>query len=117
MILQAAKHVNEVMSLQAIKDVIETNVFWDLATEEKELPFVNFKLSNTGTLTKDGIAQYAVEMFVFANSLNQGGTIADAIETAIKESSYNWKFKGNETGYNYSDGREGLCTINYEFKF
>ena len=68
MIIEAAKHVNEVMSLQAIKDVIETNVFWDLATEEKELPFVNFKLSNTGNLTKDGIAQYAVEMFVFANS-------------------------------------------------
>lgn len=117
MIIQAAKHVNEVMSLQAIKEVIEANVFWDLATEEKSLPFVNFKLSNTGPVTKDGIAQYSVDIFVFAKSLNEGGTIADAIETAIKESSYSWKFKGNETGYNYSDGREGLCTINYEFKF
>ena len=117
MILQAAKHVNEVMSLEAITNVIDANVFWDLATQEKELPFVNFKLSNTGPITKDGSAQYSVDIFVFANSLNQGGTIADAIETAIKESSYNWKFRGNETGYNYSDGREGLCTINYEFKF
>jgi len=38
MILQAAKHVNEVMSLEAITDVIDANVFWDLATQEKELP-------------------------------------------------------------------------------
>ena len=117
MILQTAKHVNEVMSLEGIKDVIDANVFWDLATQDKELPFVNFKLSNTGPVTRDGLAQYAVEIFVYANTLNEGATIVDAIETAINESGYIWKFRGNETGYNYSDGREGLCTINYEFKF
>ena len=117
MILQAARHVNEVLALQAIQDEIGQDVFWDLAEAENTLPFVNYKLTNAGRATKNGLCQYSVEILVYAKTLNKSAEIIDTIEEAISDSTYNWKFRGVEIGYNYSDGREGVAILTYEFKF
>jgi hypothetical protein len=116
MINKAAKHVNTVMQLLAIKAVIDADVFWDMANQEQKVPFANFKITNQGYITKNKLSQYAVEIFVYDKSLNDATIIADTIIEAIDESEYKWKFRGSESGYNYTDGREALCTLNYEFK-
>lgn len=116
MINDAAKHVNEVLTLPSISAVLNTNSFWDLAPQDQGMPYANFKLTNEGRVTKNKASQYSVELFIYAASLNDATTIADDIINTIDESEYKWRFRGSESGYNYSDGREAICTINYEFK-
>ena len=116
MIRAAAEHIVEVMNLAAIQALDAQIVRWDLAEENATPPLVNYKLNVLQRISKDGLYLYAVELYVYGTSLIQSADIADAIITAIYDSSYNWKFRTADSGYNYTDGREALTTITYEFK-
>jgi len=116
MIRKGAEHVNEVMNLSAIQSINANIVNWDLAEENQTLPFVNYKLSILQRTTKDGLANYNVQILAFGNSLTESAEIADEIINAIDDSEYKWKFQNTDTGYNYTDGREALTEINFEFK-
>ena len=116
MIKKGAEEVNNVMSLTAIQAIQADIVNWDLAEENQTLPFVNYKLNVLERVSKDGIYQYAVDILVFGNNLTESAEIADEITNAIENSDYRWKFRTADTGYNYTDGREALSTINFEFK-
>ena len=116
MIKKGAEQVNQVMSIAEIQAIDANIVNWDLAEENQSLPFVNYKLNVLERVTKDGIYQYAVDILVFGKTLTQSAEIADIIVNAIEDSNYRWKFRTADSGYNYTDGREALTTINFEFK-
>jgi len=117
MIKAAAEHIVEVMNLPSIQSIDAQIVRWDLAEENMLPPFVNYKLNVLQRISKDGLFLYAVELYIYGNTILQTAEIADEITQAVDESNYNWKFRTADSGYNYTDGREALSTLTFEFKF
>lgn len=118
MILDAVKYINEILQLQSIAALVPSQPHWMLAEHNEHPPFVNFQLNNEGLATKNGLANYRVNIVVTGKTLTESAQLADGIEQAIEASDYNrLRFRGNEIQYNDTEAREASCIITYEFKF
>ena len=113
--LDTAKHITTVLTHPAILAVVTGGVYWELADQEAEWPFVNFSFQGDKPISKEGKREYNVFVRIFAESLTQGATIAQEIHNNIKSNS-NWYDRGNRSGYTDNEAKEAFIELTYNFK-
>lgn len=114
--IQAAQHITEVLSLPGIATEVADKVFWELAEAGTDYAFINFSITDEGPISKNGVHQYNTQVRIYAKSLTEGSRIGGVVKDEIKESSYNWKFRGMRSTYTDGEAKEAFIEINFEFK-
>lgn len=112
--LEASKHITTTISTnQAIADALTGGFYWELGTEDVQVPFATYTVVETPGRTKDSGGNYRVSLFVWADTLTAGAGIADTIKANVPN---NWRFELAQNGYTATDAKESYIEIVFNFK-
>lgn len=112
--LAVSEHITTTLSHAAITALVTGGVFWELAEQDNEYPFVTFSFEGEKTATKEAFRTWVVSVRIFAKSLTEGAEIVEAVNTARNEAG--WRDRGIRSGYTDAEAKEAFVEIKYEFK-
>lgn len=113
--LEVSQHITTTLETPEIQAAVTGGIFWELADEDADYPFMNFSFKAAPPVTKEGIRDFEVNLRVFAKSLTSGATIAGVIQDALKSS--RWRERGYRSGYTDNEAKEAFIELTYQFKY
>ncbi|HET8885234.1 MAG TPA: hypothetical protein VFM70_02670 [Salinimicrobium sp.] len=116
MILDASIHATSILEEAALGTAVEDKIFWELAEQTTQIPFVVFTVADSGPGTKNGLTEIEVNVRVFGSSITASATIAKQLRNAIDSNNTRWRDRGARSGYTNTDAKEGYIEITYNFK-
>ena len=115
--IEAVKHITEVLRLPDIAFHTGDKTFWSLAEPDTPRPFINFSVREDSSASKNGIYNYSTEVRIYGKTLTEVCTIAETVRDTINVSAYRWHYRGMGPGeFTDPEGKEAFITINFEFK-
>lgn len=112
---EAAEHCYAVLTEGTIAATVTGGVFWELAEEDSDDPFVTYSLEDSGPVSKDRFAGYRVKVRIFAKTLTQASDILKTVRGSVKENT-SWRDRGATSGYTDAQAKEAFIEVIYEFK-
>ena len=112
---EAAEHINITLNQPAIFNQVGEHIYWELAEEDTDYPFITFTVQGERPVTKEGMRDYEVKVRVFAKSLTASATIGKVITDTLKDTT-TWKDRGMRSSYTDNEAKEAFIELTYNFK-
>ena len=121
--IDAVEFFTSVMKLPAIVTLLgndtygDAKVYWTLAEENTEPPFLVFKMEDLGPVSKGSQRmRYVVDAYVYADDLTAAVRIGSEIRAIVKENFSSRVYdRGAKADYTDTEAKEAYMLIKYEF--